>query len=210
MTTSPTGQMDEPRFSEQGKPHPDDFPLWQAAEAGTSAILVTVFLLGLIIVVVIQFVDQPQMLLADRLVIIGINAPFVLFDGPFVCRLWVAIWQKRYPIGPELAKLVRPRSLWLAVPKSLWWATHFVAGAAGVVAVHVTFAGDAGRIPLWAFILLIGILTFGYCFAANVFLALAVKNLTGSDQITRQVWRHRLLIDTVVCLIAVAVGNLVA
>lgn len=89
----------------------------------------------------------------------------------------------------------------LAVPLALWWLGH--AGAGVLIGLKLDdYIESAFRAaPGWVKWVLPHVLNFGFSFAANIYLMLAVALFVRNVRVLQAVWRIRLLIDTLLTAI---------
>lgn len=132
--------------------------------------------------------------------------PVALFALAVEVSMFVATWQAmsdRETLAIAAAQRVRIWPVFARPVVALWWLAHFLVGVAGAVMFEFTLhdvethrrTGTAPPSP--AFVYVFG---FGLTFAGNVFLALAVANVTRRESILKRVWSLRLLIDALVFL----------
>jgi hypothetical protein len=91
--------------------------------------------------------------------------------------------------------------LLLAIPLALWWLGH--AGAGVFVGLKLDDYMDSAfrRSPDWVKYVLPHVLNFGFSFAANIYLMLAVALFVRKTAVLQWVWKMRLLIDLILTAI---------
>lgn len=124
-----------------------------------------------------------------------------ILEGPFLWRLWGAVWRGEFPVGPAVARRQSSYGLVLRIPAALWWGSHFAAGIIGSV------AAASMNNPPPAETIIAGIMMLGLSVAGNVFLAMALKALTNKDDLVARFWQHRLLLDALISGLAFVVAQ---
>jgi hypothetical protein len=113
---------------------------------------------------------------------------------------WSAILTGIAPTGPAIA-LRQMRIPGLLKPAvAMLWLFNFCIGFGIVVSLGKPHPGNPP--PPVAFTGIVLVVAFLLAFAANVYLLLAIRTLTQSQNILHQVWRLRLLIDLAMAVFA--------
>jgi hypothetical protein len=89
----------------------------------------------------------------------------------------------------------------LAIPLAVWWLGH--AGTGVLIGFRLDdYMEKAFRgAPAWVKYVLPHVLNFGFSFAANIYLMLAVALFVRNTTVLRWIWRMRLLIDSILTAI---------
>jgi hypothetical protein len=112
---------------------------------------------------------------------------------------WSTIFSGRPPTGPAIAMRQAPIPSALRLLVATWWLLNFAIG----FAIVVSLGKPPGR-PVHAVALfIVAAIAFWLSFAANVYLLLAVRTLTTSEEPLNRVWRWRIAIDLAMTAVAV-------
>lgn len=161
-------------------------------EAWAGALFATVlsFLFVVVVILLVSWRIGRRLSDGEALILLLLGVP--LLDGRFLLAMWRGVWVGRGPIGPCVAATLNPIPVLLRPIASAWWLAHFL--VALFVAVGVA---KVTKCPQAVASVLMPILMFAFAVCANVYLALAVKALTGRDRAVGLFWRFRIFVDFV-------------
>jgi hypothetical protein len=175
--------------------------LWHI-EAWAGAFMATILavlcaLMGLMLLLGNRFLVLP-----DSVYLLLIVAVTILIEGPFVWRVWAAIFRNERPIGPAVARRFRSAPVALRPAITLWWLGHvavaMLAAAACTAGLDAPPAIDA---------LLSQLFFFSIAVCVNVYIALAVKSLTGRLSAVRYFWDNRFAVDLALSIVALVLAK---
>lgn len=130
----------------------------------------------------------------NTLLCIAIFAMAAPFGPRHLWWLWDEARRGSHPLAVAVAMRQQPRwALWRPVA-CLWWLACFAGGCA-FGWFNETTAGRHERA-------LSSVLTFGYLYAANGYLLLAISAWTSRRILLERIWRLRILIDLLVAALA--------
>jgi len=96
----------------------------------------------------------------------------------------------------------------LRIPLALWWTAHFAAGAAiGLFGDYYARQAFA-EAPGWVASAVPHVLSFGFSFAANIFLMLAIALFVHNTAMLLRIWKLRLLIDLLITVFTILANML--
>jgi len=131
-----------------------------------------------------------QLNLAAKLVYVIFVLAWLGLDVPYLFRLWRSLFRRgRHPA----LRTAEAEPLWPHLLRPLvafWWLTHFLIGVLAVFGFHLMAKKHDRADEKLSFFMAT---CCGY--AANGYLILAIAAMTRSQQIRRQFWQCRVLLD---------------
>jgi hypothetical protein len=149
----------------------------------------------------IVFITRPKQVMHEIspemwLPLLIIMAPAQLYSQ-FLA--WSTIFSGRPPTGPAIALRQAPIPSAFRLLVAIWWLLNFAIG----FAIVVSLGKPGGRPVNAAALFIVAPIAFWLSFAANVYLLLAVRTLTTSEEPLNRVWRWRIAIDLAMTAVTV-------
>lgn len=129
----------------------------------------------------------------------------VTVESPFLYRLWSCAWRPVDPIGPAIARRSPPFQFPFRLIVILWWLLHVIVGLGGVITFEMRALQQGFNNP--GFLTVIsGLMMFGMSVCCNVFIAMLIKQLTGSNGMVDWFWKYRLVVDALITVTAISLA----
>lgn len=126
-------------------------------------------------------------------------------EGRFLIQLWVCTFRGRIPIGPEVASAFGNGPVVERIGGAFWWLAHALAGLFFVIGMEAQLKLQLNQ-PQGEKIAF-AVILFGCTICCNIFIALVIKTISGSDSAVTTFWKWRLAVDAAVSASAMLVSE---
>lgn len=174
------------------------------AEAYLAAFVGT--LMSFLMMMMLALLNDIALVLPDGQYLLFVFALTAALEGPLVFRLWAVAASGERPIGPVVAQRFGFSNRFLRFLFGIWWLIHIAIGMTVVISLEIEALRDANGVQgLFLGSVVTGLFLFGTSVCCNVYIALFVKALTGTDSAVRKFWTWRLLVDLGMTIVAFGV-----
>lgn len=169
---------------------------WLAAFFGTLLSILFVILLCILCSHRVFGDPGPPLLIVGVLVVIA--------EIPFLYRLWSCA-RRAAPIGPAVAARTTPLQFPLRLIVIFWWLLHVFVGLGAVITAEMRAVQQGFNNPGFVS-LMSGMMMFGMSVCCNVFIAMSIKEVSGSDAFVAHFWKYRLVVDALITISAISLA----